>query len=618
MCFDSSLTKPPPPPRRPLFHRCHIYIYPFTLLQLTTVTAPRIAVTLGQVGNASLQAVVNAIARYYHGAAFVHGGVHLHQDGGRHLHLYIEFINGNAREFSAAIWQQIVQEFNIDIDPRIEPFLRPADRKWVDYIDEKAIETFNNDEDYYRMIKAENARRGQPALPTGRVAQPPPGATQRWRLLPARPLTLSSAASFPATVPYTDADGDNDGGPGGDLDKQREEQQAAEAARAKALALAKAKERQQKRLVPDELRLRAPNGTRRAPPVKENVYEQIYQCMLNGETLAQIRHRYPIYYGQHVTQIQKVYHEVALERKQKAEEASRLPYTFLPLLPTDNPAVLGFKRWWNLINQGLNMGRGWNLWLWGDKNTGKTRLLKMLMKHGPYYNFHVNKANWQDGYDENINYRFIMIEEFPTTTKELGMPLSQFNGFLDGVTKVPVKYLDAQVKNKTIPVIVTGNVNPADAFIDEDPAEREALLDRFEIVHTTPKNPMAVFQDLWDPEISVPFNPVIPPGDPYHYALRMFFKKGPHLMELVEGKGMIPAQFTRDPFASLTATPAAPVGPAINVNERLLDFDSDVEGLTPLPIDDADEMGDGDPMDTRGSADDPIEIDPNDDYDIDF
>lgn len=236
---------------------------------------------------------------------------------------------------------------------------------------------------------------------------------------------------------------------------------------------------------------------------KPKISDVIVQHLKQGATPDDITKKFPQYMLVNGNKVKQLYSDLKRIEIQAKLDAKRVKFQ---LLDPDAQETL-FQR---AIAMHLNMafdsrnednepellGRNCHLWVYGRTEIGKSRFLAMIRKMFKCFDWHFSNQSWQDDWDPDVTYDFIIVDEFKTDPKMLYTCGSAFNAMLDGTDKVNQKYKSAAQRMARVPWIITSNNSPYSWFKEELFDTREAIFRRFSIVECTGE--ITLFKEHWD------------------------------------------------------------------------------------------------------------------------
>lgn len=246
------------------------------------------------------------------------------------------------------------------------------------------------------------------------------------------------------------------------------------------------------------------------------LFERISTSIVSSDvSLAEIRAQYPAFMAQHGGKIAKFYGDVRADRAAREADQKRVSFQFFSdddfaEMTAENRVVdheiasyLNQACVRNEKNEPELLGRNCHLWIEGQTEIGKSRLLAMLRKQFKCYDYEFTKAGWQDRWNPEVAYDFVLIDEFKINLEEYGITGSHFNHMLDGTNQVDQRYVGAVQRMARLPWICTANRSIQKCFegykitsIGTDAATLTAIQTRFTTIHA--HQPITLFKHLWD------------------------------------------------------------------------------------------------------------------------
>lgn len=222
--------------------------------------------------------------------------------------------------------------------------------------------------------------------------------------------------------------------------------------------------------------------------------DQISSFLQAGNTVAEAAEKWPGYAMNHFNSLSIFKGAMDNEKKNKKEIAERIPIPG-PWIDWHNYSEKQDRiiAEWLLFHEkkpGLN--KKVHLYVWGEKNTGKSEFWKTLKKYKRVYQFQPDTSNlWHDQFDPKQDYDFIIWDEFD---QNRWIDLNWTNFYLDGFVKVSRRNNAPLIRNKIIPMIILSNKSPDTVWSGYDPEQIRAFMARFTIIHTTSRNKLNVLR----------------------------------------------------------------------------------------------------------------------------
>lgn len=241
---------------------------------------------------------------------------------------------------------------------------------------------------------------------------------------------------------------------------------------------------------------------------RKKKFEQIAQ-QIKEEGITEVMRKNPGFFLQHGSKIEKLQAAYEAEKRRQVLIKDLLPFKRFELTaymkPTDEKLAT-YLNWYheNMDKTAYRKTRKIHVWLWGKRNTGKSRFMDMLGKFFPIYHYHIGaQTQWQDHFDRE-HVRLLRIDEFPGEGK---VGLAQLNLMCDGNIEYEQKHKPSVKAMHRITVFIISNQSFDELYQRSKllyPEIFEACKSRFHHIHV--ESEITLFKEYWDdvvPELNL-------------------------------------------------------------------------------------------------------------------